>query len=55
MARRRSAGARFTIGGFKREFTALLVDQASRKPACPAAEMIETGILVEIAHAPFDS
>jgi hypothetical protein len=40
---------------FKREFTALLVDQASRKPTCPAAEMIETGILVEIAQAPFDS
>ena len=40
---------------FKREFTALLVDQASRKPTCPAAEMIATGILEEIAQAPFDS
>jgi hypothetical protein len=40
---------------FKREFTALVVDQASRKPTCPAAEMIETGILNEIAQAPFDS
>ena len=40
---------------FKREFTALLVDQASRKPTCPAAEMIAAGILEEIAHAPFDS
>jgi hypothetical protein len=40
---------------FKREFTALLVDQASRKPTCPAAEMIATGILDEIAQAPFDS
>jgi hypothetical protein len=40
---------------FKREFTALLVDQASRKPTCPAAEMITTGMLEEIAQAPFDS
>ena len=40
---------------FKREFTALLVDQASRKPTCPAADMIATGILEEIAQAPFDS
>jgi hypothetical protein len=40
---------------FKREFTALLLDQASRKPTCPAAEMIATGILEEIAQAPFDS
>ena len=39
---------------FKREFTALLVDQASRKPTCPAAEMIAMGILDEIAKAPFD-
>ena len=40
---------------FKREFTALLVDQASRKPTCPAAEMIAAGILEEIAQAPFES
>jgi HD domain-containing protein len=40
---------------FKREFSALLVDQASREPTCPAADMIATGILEEIAHAPFDS
>ena len=40
---------------FKREFTALLVDQASRKPTCPAADMIATGILEEIARAPFES
>ncbi len=39
----------------KREFTALLVDQASRKPTCPAREMIAAGILEEIAQAPFDS
>jgi hypothetical protein len=40
---------------FKRQFTALLVDQASRKPTCPAAQMIAAGILEEIAQAPFDS
>ena len=40
---------------FKREFTALLVDQASRKPTCPAVEMIAAGILEEIAQAPFES
>ena len=39
---------------FKRAFTALIVDQASRKPTCPAAEMIATGILEEITDAPFD-
>ena len=41
--------------GFKREFTALLVDQATRKPTCPAAEMVAAGMLEEIASAPFDS
>jgi hypothetical protein len=40
---------------FKKDFTALLVDQATRKPTCPAAEMIAAGILEEIAQAPFDS
>jgi len=40
---------------FKQEFTALVVDQASRKPTCPAAEMIASGILDEIAQTPFDS
>jgi hypothetical protein len=40
---------------FKREFTALLVDQASRKPTCPAVDMIGAGILEEIAQAPFES
>ena len=39
---------------FKREFTTLLVDQASRKPTCRAAEMVATGMLEEIAQAPFD-
>ena len=40
---------------FKREFTALFVDQATRKPSCSAAEMAARGILEEIAQAPFDS
>jgi hypothetical protein len=40
---------------FKRAFTALLVDQATRKPTCPAAGMIAAGILEEIAQAPFES
>ena len=40
---------------FKEAFTALLVDQASRKPTCPAAEMIGAGMLEEIAQAPFES
>jgi hypothetical protein len=40
---------------FKREFTALVVDQVSRKPTCPAAELIAAGMLEEIASAPFDS
>jgi len=40
---------------FKREFTALFADQASRKPTCRAAEMVATGMLEEIAQAPFES
>src|SRR5258706_6356220 len=40
---------------FKREFTALLVDQSSRKPTCPAVAMIAAGILDQIAQAPFES
>jgi hypothetical protein len=40
---------------FKREFTALFGDQASNKPTCRAAEMVATGMLEEIAQAPFDS
>ena len=40
---------------FKREFSMLFVDQASRKPTCRAAEMLATGILEEIARAPFES
>ena len=40
---------------FKREFSALFVDQVSRKPTSRAAEMAAGGILEEIAQAPFDS
>jgi hypothetical protein len=40
---------------FKREFSGRIVDQASRKPTCPAAEMIAKGMLEEIAQAPFES
>lgn len=39
---------------FKRDFAALFVDQASRKPTCRVAEMINTGKLEAIAQAPFD-
>jgi hypothetical protein len=47
--------AAYPRGEFKREFTAHLVDQASRKPTCPAVAMISNGILEEIARAPFES
>ena len=40
---------------FKREFAALFADQASRKPKCLAAQMVNAGMLQEIAQAPFDS
>jgi hypothetical protein len=40
---------------FKREFAALFVDQAARKPTCRVAEMVNTGKLEAIAQAPFDS
>ena len=40
---------------FKREFAALFVDQASRKPTCAAAEMVAQGILEGIAQAPFET
>jgi hypothetical protein len=39
---------------FKREFSALFVDQATRKPTCRVAEMIATGKLEAIANAPFE-
>ena len=37
------------------ELHAIFADQASRKPGCRAAEMVATGMLEEIANAPFDS
>jgi hypothetical protein len=40
---------------FKRDFAALFVDQASRKPTCRVAEMVNTGKLEAIAQAPFES
>lgn len=40
---------------FKRGFAALVVDQVSRKPTCPAVALIAAGMLEEIASAPFDS
>jgi hypothetical protein len=40
---------------FKREFAALFVNQASRKPMCRVAEMVSTGKLEAIANAPFES
>jgi HD domain len=40
---------------FKRDFAAAFRDQADRKPTCIAVEMIRTGLLAEIASAPFDS
>jgi HD domain len=40
---------------FKREFAALFVDQASRKPTCRVAEMVNSGKLEAIAQAPFES
>jgi hypothetical protein len=40
---------------FKRDFAALFVDQASRKPTCSVAEMVNIGYLEAIAQAPFDS
>ena len=40
---------------FKREFAALFVDQAARKPSCRVAEMVNAGKLEAIAQAPFES
>jgi hypothetical protein len=40
---------------FKRDFAALFVDQATRKPTCRVAEMVNTGKLDAIARAPFES
>jgi hypothetical protein len=40
---------------FKREFGALFVDQAARKPTCRVAAMVATGKLEAINRAPYDS
>lgn len=40
---------------FKREFGALFVDQAARKPTCRVAEMVASGKLEAIDRAPYDS
>lgn len=40
---------------FKRQFSALFVEQARRKPTCAASEMLATGMLEAIAQAPFAS
>jgi hypothetical protein len=40
---------------FKREFGALFVDQAGRKPTCTVARMVATGKLEAINRAPYDS
>jgi hypothetical protein len=39
---------------FKREFAALFVDQAGRKPHCRVAAMVRSGTLQAIASAPFE-
>ena len=40
---------------FKRDFGALFIDQASRKPTCTVAKMVATGKLEAINRAPYDS
>jgi hypothetical protein len=40
---------------FKRGFSTLFVDHATRKPSCRVAEMVSTGKLEAIAAAPFES
>jgi len=40
---------------FKRDFAAAFVDQATRKPRCTVAAMVNAGKLDAIAKAPFDS
>jgi hypothetical protein len=40
---------------FKRDFSALFVDQAARKPHCSVASMVNGGKLDAIARAPFES
>jgi len=40
---------------FKRVFASLFADQVARKPTCKAAVMAASGMLEQIANAPFDS
>lgn len=40
---------------FKRDFGALFVDQATRKPTCTVGAMVRTGKLAAINRAPYDS
>jgi hypothetical protein len=40
---------------FKRDFAALFLDQAARKPHCRVSEIVASGKLEAIAAAPFDS
>jgi hypothetical protein len=40
---------------FKRQFALLFADQATRKPACRAAEMVRGDMVDRIQAAPFDS
>ena len=40
---------------FKREFSALFLDQASRKPTCAAAAKVRAGMLEAIDRAPYAS
>ena len=40
---------------FKRDFGALFVDQAARKPTCSVARMVASGKLEAINRAPYDS
>jgi HD domain-containing protein len=40
---------------FKREFAALFIDQAARKPTCTVAAMVRAGKLTAIDRAPFES
>ncbi|HEY4228214.1 MAG TPA: HD domain-containing protein [Candidatus Limnocylindrales bacterium] len=40
---------------FKRDFGAMFVDQASRKPTCTVAAMVRSGKLEAINRAPYDS
>jgi hypothetical protein len=44
---------RFPRGPFEREFSALMREEAERKPGCAAAALVERGLIERIAAAPF--